>query len=75
LSGNTHDQFYYFTGAGYSVFSYYNAIDAAPFAAGFYDALGTLQSTNPAFFPKVGQAFFILHSGGPTNWVVNFSVQ
>jgi hypothetical protein len=53
---------------------YYNAADASPYPAGWYDGSGTLQSTNPAVWPQPGQGYLINHGGGTSNWLVTYTV-
>jgi len=73
----THGQDTYtpWTGTGYGApLTYYTTADGAP-ANGWYDAGFTLQSTNAAAWPKVGQGFLINHFGATSNWVNTFTVQ
>jgi hypothetical protein len=70
------DTLTFWTGSGFTPnLTYYNAADAAPSPAGWYDGGGTLQSTNAAYQPKVGQAFFVQHVGASTPWVSSYTVQ
>jgi hypothetical protein len=82
VNGINNDIYYFFTGGGYSTLQYFTGPDADNYfligpgsPSGWYDAGGTYQSLNPAFIPKVGQAFFIRHFTAPTNWVYSFTVQ
>ena len=70
--------YYHWNGAGYdAALTYYSAADAAPSPAGWYDGNGNPQSSNPAYWPTVGQGFFInLYSGGGSlTWTNTFTVQ
>lgn len=70
------DQYYHWNGTGYDpVLTYYNAAFNPPDPAGWYTALGTLESTNASYMPTVGESFFLQHFGSPTNWTTDFIVQ
>jgi hypothetical protein len=63
------------TGTSYGAqLTYYTTAFGAP-QNGWYDSGFTLQSTNSAPWPGVGQGFLINHSGGTSNWVNSFTVQ
>ena len=62
------DQLLTWNGSSYSYYTYYDAADADPSPAGWYDSLGNDWSTTPSLWPTVGQAFFINHVGGNLVW-------
>jgi len=79
----SNDTFYYWTGAGYQLFYYFNSADATywengggaspVYPAGFYDQAGSpMPSTS---YPLVNQGFFLYHSGAPILWTNQFTVQ
>jgi len=73
-NGVTNDVLYSFNN-GWNLLYYYNAVDSGG-AAGFYDGGGNYQSANSAYFPTVGQAFFIDHVVNNTEyWTNSFIVQ
>jgi hypothetical protein len=53
-----------------SPYTYYDAADAAPDPAGWYDINGNYATPTPA----VGEAFFLSHVGAATNWNFFFTV-
>jgi len=69
--------------SGYNVDAYFSGPDwdsfwgASGSPAGFYDtSSGTYESSNPAFMPKVGQAFFLYHAvAGTETWTNIFTIQ
>jgi hypothetical protein len=81
-NGTTNDVYFKFNGAGYNVVQYFTGPDADNYfligpgsPSGWYDAIGNFQSTSPTFIPKVGEAFFILHTGPTKTWTYSFTVQ
>jgi hypothetical protein len=74
-SGNQ-DSVQTWTGSGYSPFIYYyNAADASPSPAGWYDGGGNYADAIPSDWPNVGAGILIYHGGGTSNWVQTFEVQ
>jgi hypothetical protein len=72
-SGN--DAYYHWNGTGFDLpLTYYNAADASPFPAGWYDGGGNLQSTNAAYWPAVGEGFYYDHVAAPSQWISTFNV-
>lgn len=77
-NGNTYDSFYrYQPNGGYQTFIYQVAAEGNPQGAGWYDLAYVFQNTNGPAWPKVGEAFFILHTApsGATTWTSSFTVQ
>jgi hypothetical protein len=79
---STNDVYYYYSGGGYIVLTYFTGADAAynfgegETLNGWYDGGGTLQDTNAADWPKVGQAFWINHAAtGTETWTNVFVAQ
>ena len=80
---STQDTVQFWTGTGYGTaagtgdaLQYYDAADASPSPAGWYDVgTGNYESGNPAYWPNVGAGFLIFHGGGSSNWVQSFEVQ
>lgn len=63
------------TGYGDAI-QYYNAADASPSPAGWYDLnTGNYEDTNSAAWPAVGQGFLIYHGGSTATWKSVFNVQ
>lgn len=82
INGVNNDVIYKFNGVGYNTAQYFTGSDADAYfgigpgsPSGLYDPVGTYESLSPAFIPKVGEAFFINHSGAPKTWVYKFTVQ
>jgi len=73
-NGVLNDAYYAFNN-GWTELQYWSAIDAGG-PAGFYDLVGNYQSSNPAYFPQVGQGFLIQHFYNNTEtWTNVFNVQ
>lgn len=74
---SSQDTYQLWTGNGYGPkYTYYDAADAAPSPAGWYDVTGTIdEDTNSAAWPAVGQGYLITHFGSATTWTNTFSVQ
>jgi hypothetical protein len=70
------DTYQAWTGTGYGPqLTYFNAADASPEPAGWYDGNGDYEDTVPAAWPNVGAGFLVEHFGGTSNWVQTFEVQ
>jgi len=70
------DLYQAWTGNGYGPqLTYFNAADASPSPAGWYDGNGDYEDTVPSAWPNVGAGFLIQHFGGTSNWVQTFEVQ
>ena len=80
-NGITNDQMYIWNGAGYNIAQYFTGADAdnnffaTGSVSGWYDTVGNYVSLDPAYTPKVAQAFFIFHTGASKTWTYTFSVQ
>lgn len=73
-NGATNDVVYKFNN-GWTPLQYWSAADSGG-PAGLYDVAGNYASTNSAYFPIVGQGFFIQRYGSITTyWTNMFSVQ
>jgi len=57
--------------------TWYGPIDAGNATGGWYDGLGNDHTFDPAFFPAVGEGFFLnVYNGKPAyDWVATFTVQ
>jgi hypothetical protein len=79
----SNDTFYYWTGAGYQLFYFFNSADATywensggaspVYPAGFYDQAGSPMPSSS--YPQVNQGFFLFHSGASILWTNSFTVQ
>jgi hypothetical protein len=69
------DTYLQYNGTGYNQLIYYNADDSPDGNTGWYDiSTQVLESGNPAYWPKVGQSFFIHHPGSALTWTNAFIV-
>jgi len=78
-TGANNDILYLWNGNGYNLLFYYTDLDAQnqfdpTYGDGWYDGSGNFGSYNPSLWPKVGQGFFLHHTGATKLWTNSFVI-